>query len=269
MQPPSQTLVSEAKPALRARLEQRGGLLLCLDFDGTLAPIADSPETPTITPANERALQLLRAHPKSRIAIISGRELSDLGSRVGIPEITYAGNHGLELDAGDGVVVHPIAARQKPAIQRAATILDTRTAAIPGAKVENKGLSLTLHYRQVPSARVPEIERAVESLTAQSLGRSQDGPNDQFRIVPGKQSIEIRPAVDWDKGKAVMELQRRVPDNWLTGYVGDDTTDEDAFAVLDPPDLDVFVGTDETTATYRIPRQQDVAGFLEWIARVL
>jgi len=268
MHPSSQMLVSEAKPALRARLERSEGLLLCLDFDGTLAPIADSPTTPTITSANERALQTLRAQPQVRLAIISGRELSDLVSRVAIPGIAYAGNHGLELADGHGVTVHPVAERQAPSIQRAATILETRTAPIPGATVENKGLSLTLHYRQVPPDRVPHVERAVESLMHAPLEQSGDGATGQFRIVPGKQSIEIRPAVDWDKGKAVTELQRRVPDDWLTAYVGDDTTDEDAFEVLGPGDLDVFVGTDETTATYRIPDQREVASFLRWIGRV-
>lgn len=269
MHPPSQTLVSEAKPALRARLEQSGGLLLCLDFDGTLAPIAESPSTPTITPENERALTWLKSHPRTRIAIISGRELADLVPRVGIPDIAYAGNHGLELDTGDGVVVHPVAARQKPAIQRAAAVLEDRTADIPGAVVENKGLSLTLHYRQVPESLKPEIDRAVEALRRDARGSRSDDLSNPFRIVPGKQSIEIRPAVDWDKGKAVVELQSRVPNDWLAAYIGDDTTDEDAFEVLGQADMDVYVGTDETTARYRIPTQHEVAPFLDWIGRAL
>jgi trehalose 6-phosphate phosphatase len=263
------TTVMAAKPALRARLEPSGGLLVCLDFDGTLAPIAESPSTPRITQANDRAVRALSARPDTRVAIISGRALDDLVPRVGIDDVVYAGNHGLELSVGDEVVVHPAAAQQVPTIQRAREILEQRTAAVPGAHVENKRLSLTLHYRQVPANRVPEIERAVESFEDVPWdGHSAEGTV-PFRIVSGKQSMEIRPDVDWDKGAAVTDLQRRVPVDWRTAYVGDDTTDEDAFQVLDEADFDVFVGTDRTAARYRIPEQEQVAPFLSWLHRVL
>lgn len=244
-------------------------MLVCLDFDGTLAPIAESPAEPTITPENERAVRLLSDNPSIRVGIISGRELSDLTDRVGITDLVYAGNHGLEMMDGADRVVNPDAAQRRPAIQWAARTLEERTAEVPGATIENKGLSLTVHYRQVPSARKSEVKRAVESLT----GPDEDIPDgidaDEFRLVPGKQSIEIRPAVEWDKGMAVRELVDDSPSDWRAAYIGDDTTDEDAFQVLGPEDIDVFVGSGETTATYRIRDQSEVAPFLEWIAETV
>ena len=264
--PDSTLRVSDAEAAVRSRLERSRGLLLCLDFDGTLTPIAASPMDPQITRANAKELRTLSAHPATRIAIISGRALADLPSRVGIPNLAYAGNHGLELFDGAGVTVHPEAARQVPAIQWAASQLESTLANVPGAFVENKRLSVTVHYRQVPPERVPDVIAAVDATEGVAADRFGNGTATPFRIAPGKQSVEIRPAVEWDKGDAVNLLQGRVPDDWVTVYVGDDTTDEDAFAVLGPTDVDVFVGTGETTATYRLPDQDAVAPFLTRLA---
>lgn len=265
----SQYSVWEADPTLRSRIEQCEGVLLCLDFDGTLAPISESPDEPKITSENRRALREIAVNPRSRIAIISGRALSDLPSRIGIPNIVYAGNHGLEIKDGDTATVHPVAARHSSTIQRADSVLRRKLATVPGMVIENKELSLTVHYRQVPRSRVPDVERAVTSVESTfEMGNGAE-PGPPFRIVPGKQSFEIRLAVDWNKGNAVDLLKNRVSNDWITIYVGDDTTDEDAFEVLDPMDIGVFVGTEPTTATYRLTEQREVSRFLEWIARML
>ncbi|MFB6179035.1 MAG: trehalose-phosphatase [Halorientalis sp.] len=261
----SASSLSELSRALRSGFETHTGALLCLDFDGTLAPIADDPSEPTITPANERAIRYLSLHPRATVAIISGRALSDVRARVGVPNVVYAGNHGLELYDGNRVSTHPDALRSLPAMQRACELLRWQLAPISGVRIENKRLSLTVHYRQAPRAVVPVIETAVRRLmeTPEPTTRA------PFRLVSGKQSFELRPAVDWDKGDAVTQLEHGVPDGWTTIYIGDDTTDEDAFRALDAHDFDVFVGPAETTARYRIPEQSAVHTVLEWIVRLV
>lgn len=265
----AQCSVWEADSTLRSRFEQCEGVLLCLDFDGTLAPITESPDEPVITPENRRALGNIAANSRTRVAIISGRALSDLPSRIGISNIVYAGNHGLEIKDADTETVHPVAARHASTIQQADSILRRELATVPGVVIENKGLSLTVHYRQTHRSRVPDVERAVTSLES-TVGVGNDAESGSpFRIVSGKQSLEIRPAVDWDKGDAVALVKNRVSNDWMTIYVGDDTTDQDAFAVLDSSDVGVFVGTGPTTATYRLTDQPEVSEFLEWIAQLL
>lgn len=232
-------------------------LLLCLDFDGTLTPIAASPDEPTITDRNYRAVQSLSAHPQTQVAIISGRAIPDLKPRVGVSGITYAGNHGLELCERGHRVTHPGAAAQIPVIQRLITDLRAALSETEGTFVENKRLSATVHYRQAAPDQKPAIRHLVKSVIT-----TETAP---VRLVSGKESIEIRPAVEWDKGTAVGSLESRLSGDCQTVYIGDDTTDEDAFDVLGPDDIDVFVGTGPTTATYRLSTPQAVASFLDWI----
>lgn len=247
--------------ALESALAESAGLLVCLDFDGTLTPIAETPTEPRITEANFHAIRTLSADPRARVAIISGRAIADLQPRVGIPDLVYAGNHGLEFARPGGTDIHPDAAKLEPAIQRVCSALNGQLAAVPGVIVENKGLTLTVHYRQVPEHRQSAVRRVVDAVT--------EPESDQLRVVPGKASIEIRPAVDWDKGDTVAALMAELPANWRTLYIGDDTTDEDAFAVLGPDDLDIFVGSGPTPASYQVADHREVASLLAWIGQSL
>lgn len=267
------TLVGEPSPLDRSvpklapALSWCDGLLVATDFDGTLSPIAASPDEPRITPANRRVLRTLSARPDVVVAVVSGRQLRDLVPRVGLSGLVYAGNHGLELSTGDSVWVHPVARRYRPAIQAVRRLLERTTSSIHGCDVEDKRYTLTVHHRHVPPGRLPAVfdalDTAVETVADERVaGQATAG----FDLVDGKESVEIRPPVDWDKGTAVTHLRGWVPTSWRPIYIGDDTTDEDVFLALGREGVTVHVGTDETAARYRIASQEGVAPFLEWVA---
>lgn len=253
----------ETRPELAARLAAADGLLVGLDFDGTLAPIAGDPDAPTITPAARRAVERFVAAPSdATVAVISGRELSDLRSRVGLDGVVYAGNHGLELAREDRSQVHPAAKRRRSTLRHSLDRLQDRLADVPGWEIEDKGLTATVHVRHTPPERVDEVRSAVEA----SVREAGDG----LFIASGKEVFEIRPEVDWDKGTTIDHLSEESPDGWLTMYLGDDVTDEDAFRALRPDGIPVLVGSrEDTDATHRLPEQDAVAPFLEWVADCL
>jgi len=236
------------------------GLLVALDFDGTLAPIAEDPDEPTITPANRRAVAELHDHEQTTVAVVSGRQLSDLRPRVGIDGIRYVGNHGLEYTVDGAREVHPEASDAQDQLQEAREALTDRLADRPGIEIEDKALTATVHYRRAPDEDTPEIHAAALDVVEPLAG---------LRTSKGKQILELRPAIDWDKGTAVQLLAEDVPDAWSTVYIGDDTTDEDAFRTLSAGDLSVLVGERDTEASYHLPDQQDVPQLLAWIGDTL
>ncbi len=252
----SETLPTSVAAELVRHVETSQGLLLGLDFDGTLAPIESDPDAPTIDPAMAPALGHLAAQPAVDVAIVSGRQVDDLVDRVGKSGLTYAGNHGLELSRNGRTVVHPTAERQRPAIRRACERVADRIATVPGWEIEDKGVTATVHYRRVPADRIPEVASAVEAAAGESTT--------PLTVTEGKEILEIRPAIDWDKGRLLDLLAGEAPPGWTTVYVGDDTTDEDAFRVVEPEGLGVRVGDPEedTEASAVLPRRRQVHSIL-------
>ncbi len=240
------------------RLTTATGLLAGFDFDGTLAPIAADPETPTIPERLQLSLQRLAIHEAVQVAIVSGREVTDLVDRSDIDNVVYAGNHGLEQYRDGERSVSGDAEQFEPIIQSVRELLETQIADVPGSRIEDKGLTLTVHVRQTPPDRVEEVRRAVR--------KSTDKHTD-LAVTTGKQVFEIRPTASPDKGTVMKQLENETPDDWLTLYLGDDTTDEDAFKAIQPDGIGVHVGTSaETSATYRIPDQQEVPAFVDWLS---
>ncbi|WP_436906742.1 trehalose-phosphatase [Halosimplex marinum] len=256
-----------AREGVADRLAAAPGVVCCLDFDGVLAPIVDDPDAAAMpAPLGER-LVALRECESVRVAVVSGRELSDLRDRVGIDGIAYAGNHGLERWVDGERSVASDARRSADAVARVCDRLDDQLAHVPGVGIEDKDLTATVHVRDVPDDRVPEVERVVRETVEEAM--SAGGP--AMEIRDGKAIREIRPAVDWDKGRAVERLAEAAPDGWLPLYVGDDVTDEDAFRVLDGESgsldgVGILVGQRETAADVRIGSQRDVRELLDLVA---
>lgn len=202
-----------------------GALVLLLDFDGTLAPIVAHPDRATIPARTRAALSALLEITGVEAAIVSGRALADARSRARIERIGYAGNHGMEIEAHGVTRLHPDALAARPALGRVAERLVPVLSALPGAWLEDKGLTLSVHYRLAPPECVPEVREAVRAAAAD------DGT---LRVTEGKMVLEVRPRTDWHKGRAVEFLLERMrpPAGAPVLYLGDDRTDEDAFAVL-------------------------------------
>ena len=216
----------ERVPVWAAGWKEHGRLVLVLDFDGTLAPIAERPELAAMPAATRAALRRLMSMPGVEVAVVSGRGLADVRERAAIPGIAYAGNHGMEIEGAGLRRMHPDAVAARPALEAAAHRIQPELARIPGAFLEDKGMTLSIHFRQSPADRHQEVRMAVER-----------GAGDGLRVTSGKMVLEVRPRAEWDKGKAVLFLldQMRPPTGAPVLYLGDDRTDEDAFRALIGP----------------------------------
>lgn len=243
---------------VRSRLQQADGLLFGTDFDGTLSPIEENPDAPEPTETNLRSLRTLRDHPQVRPAVISGRGLSDLEARVGIEGVDYIGNHGLELGIDGHRETHPDAAAAEPVLEEICNTLTDRLSEIEGTVVENKGVTATIHYRMVDREEVETVQDHIRDAVSE-LGEG------EVEIHDGKESLELRPAADWDKGTAIGQLLEHV-DDWLPLYIGDDTTDEAAFEQIRPDGITVHVGDNhQTAAEYRVRTSVEAEVFVRWV----
>lgn len=233
-------------------------VLLLADFDGTLVPIRERPEECFLTGEVRDTLASLAALPCCSVAIISGRELKDLEARVQLADIHYAGNHGLEIKLGHDLFIQPVAMSLKEPLNTIAQELIHALAAIPGAWLQHKQLTLSIHYRQVDVAKHQEVIKLVNDIAG---AHSKNG---QFELHHGKMVVEVRPAVSWNKGTSTKWLhqQLRMSADTRIIYVGDDLTDEDAFVAW-PDEITVHVGTTVTThARYQVPDTAAVHRFL-------
>ncbi len=245
---------------LRDRIADSEGVIFLTDFDGTLAPIVDTPDDAAALPGVDETLRALRDSDGTATGVVSGRALDDLYERVGVEDIGYAGNHGIELRYRGEDQIHPDARESMDLIAEVADTLESRLDSVDGCFVENKRVTTTVHYRTVDDEEIPTVKETV--------GRTVDEQPAGLEITSGKAILEIRPDIDWNKGAAVEWLYDRiVPDDeeWTTVYVGDDTTDEDAFETLEDG-VSVKVGDEETVADYRIEGPYQARALADWIA---
>lgn len=259
---------SPASPADDARrrlahwLAKRPAVALFLDYDGTLAAIAARPEEAHLSDAARAVLEEAARTPNLDTIIVSGRSLEDVRRMVGVPGLTYVGDHGFEVE-GPGIAFrHPESERFRRGLDGAAEDLEAQL--VPGAWVERKGATLTYHVRGVP-----EQERDAAVRRAEAILRRR-----RLRVTHGAMVVEGRPAVDWDKGRAVLYvLVHRHGADWPTRiralYLGDDTTDEDAFEALHGIGRSIRVGSDRrspTAADLELPDPDAVVQLLRWLA---
>jgi len=207
-------------------------------------------------------LATLAAHPRVRLAILSGRALADVRRRVGVPRVVYGGCHGLEIGGAGLAFRHPAARRARVAAAR--RLLAAAVRGIPGARLEWKGLAVSLHYRHVAAARVGEVREAVARVQRRQPGVS---------VVAGHKVFDLVPRVGWDKGRAARWIARRLaprlPGRATVLYVGDDTTDEAAFTVLRGRAVTVRVGAAPTAAGHVVRGVREVHGLLRWLVGAL
>jgi trehalose 6-phosphate phosphatase len=257
------TAPTSAHAPLLARL-QGAPLVLMLDVDGTLAPIAARPEDAAVPPETRAVVAALASAPGVAVALVSGRGAADALRLVGIDGLAAAGNHGFELvTAAGGSRPHPAAAPYAGALAGAVADLRAALHGVEGALVEDKGLTISVHYRLVAEGERPRVEEAAHA-AARAHG---------LHAGDGKLIVELRPPVAIDKGTAVLalasELGGSAPGASLL-FAGDDVTDEDAFVSLrahDPAAVTVHVGSrPDTAAEFRVPDAPAFADLLREIA---
>lgn len=235
------------------RLARLPSLLVATDFDGTIAPICDDPAG--VEPHREAlaALAVLAELPRTHVAVISGRSLADLGARTRLPaRVHLVGSHGSEFDPGfhSGLSV-----QARSLLEQIKQALDPIAASAPGLVLEHKPASVALHYRRAAPRDATAAIASVRSGPATLPG---------VHVKHGKMVVEIcafRP----DKGEAIDTIRDRCPVHAAV-FLGDDLTDEDAFARLREPDLGVKIGPGPTAATARLPDTLAASRFLARLA---
>lgn len=250
-------------PSIRRRLGAADRLALFLDYDGTLAPIAGHPAQARLPEGVRVLLRRLAGEPGVMVSLVSGRSLRSLRRMVRVRGVYYVGNHGLEARGPSLRFVHPRAAVSRARMRRIAPALRRAVASIRGAWVEDKELTLSLHYRRVAPSRVPALRRAFDDVVRPAVRRK------QVRVTPGRRVLDVRPPGRWTKGSIVTWLLARLAARGGAGrilplYVGDDVTDEDAFRTLRGRGMTIAVApvASDTRAAYRVRGPSDVRRFL-------
>lgn len=248
---------------IRARLAGKRPAVF-LDYDGTLTPIVARPDLAVLS--DKMRTRVARLAELCTVAIVSGRDRADVSRLVGLDGLVYAGSHGFDIAGPGGLAKeHERAAEFLPALERAEERLRRGLAGIEGALVERKKFAIAVHYRLVAEEEVARMERAVAAVAAELP---------DLRRTAGKKVFELRPRIDWDKGKAVLWLLGALglrDAEVLAFYVGDDETDEDAFVALEGRGIGILVadGRQPSAASYRLADPDEVARFLGEIAAML
>ncbi|MFH0985448.1 MAG: trehalose-phosphatase [Candidatus Omnitrophota bacterium] len=255
--------IKKINTAVTRKIAGEKTLYLIFDYDGTLTPIVSQPSQAKLSPGVRKMLEDLSGIPGIKLAVLSGRSLSDVEALVGIDSLDYVGNHGLERKIQGRVSLGPHALQFQEFIAGLTQKLKRSLKRIPGVLVEDKTYSLSVHYRNVGANNITKVyaifQKAWEDFSAKVF----------FRIRPGKKVWEVRPAYGCsDKGEAIRFLAGSVAKAQRKGlvlvYVGDDTTDEDAFRALKKSDFSIRVGyNSRTAARYWIKSPAEVAVFLK------
>lgn len=263
MTPPSAAGVRQVAAALGQRLDA-SPLAMLLDVDGTLAPIAPRPSDARVPAATRAVLERLATAPGVHLALVSGRGAEDAAVIVGVNGVWAIGNHGMEIRTPSGELEADASVREyESAVARAAGALEQAVAEVPGALVENKRWTLSLHYRLVDESKALVLIARARDIAAEL----------KLRVTEGKKVVELRPPVPVDKGSAAVALASRLGalDGGVIFFAGDDRTDEDAFLALrraSSSAITVRVGPEgvETNAEFRLDSPEELRELLALVA---
>ena len=233
-----------------------------LDYDGTLTPIVSHPQDAWLTDSMRETLRELAGFVP--VAVLSGRDLDDVRRRVDIDGIVYAGSHGFDI-AGAGGLRRQLGAACLSVLDKAERELREALDEIVGAQLERKHFSVAAHYRNVSENDAFRVALAADAVATR---------HPELRRIDGKKVYELLPDIEWDKGKAVIWLSEALGlehENVRPIYIGDDTTDEDAFRALKGRGVGILVNdqSQTTSATYSLKNPSEVEYFLQKITDYL
>jgi trehalose-phosphatase len=239
-------------------------LVFLSDFDGTLAEFDDNPVLPWPSRETQRLLASLADRSDMSFGVVSGRRLEDVRARTVFSDHAYfAGLHGLEIAIGERRWRHPRLELGREHVHHLADELRRIVGEVPGLHLEDKDVSVAMHYRRVHV----DNRAAAEALVERTARGFLDGG--QVRCLHGQLVHEFLPNVDWDKGKAtqwiVHDVETRFGQPAWVVFVGDDVTDEDAFDAIERG-VGVRVGRRPTAADYQLDSTRDVTALLAWLA---
>jgi trehalose-phosphatase len=248
----------------KAQIKQADLVLLVCGYDGALVPHVQPNEVTHMAETVHEHLLKLSEIPSVRLAVMSGRSLLELRERLSIPDCHYLGNHGLEICGPEINFHHAVAEKFRPAIHDAANTLKIQLR-VERVHVEDRGLTASLNYRGVMESQVSSLLPKARNLLA-SFVRDR-----KIRIEEGRRTLEILPAVDWDRGKAVKLLHQNYralfPGKTITLiYVGDDALDEPAFKFALQTGIPYRVTqTRQTEARFYLKMQTEISRVLKLV----
>lgn len=234
--------------------------VLFFDYDGTLTPIVKHPEDAVISKEMKSILQ--KCAGKFRVAAVSGRDMDDLKDKIRLDNLIYAGSHGFRISGPDGLYrEHEKTDEIIPRLNEIEKKLNKEFPLIDkGVQIDRKRYAIGVHYRNADEKNIPAITERVNQVIEQNPG---------FKKGEGKKILEIKPDVDWHKGKAVLWIMEQLEVNdkekFVPLYIGDDVTDEDAFEAIKEDGIGILVGYHghPTNAEYKLKNVYQVRIFLE------
>ena len=239
---------------IAGRFQSTSTIALFLDFDGTLAPLQPRPEDVWLDDTTRRTLSRLARSPRFRVWIVTGRRRADVRARIRVPGLRYLGLHGWE-----GRRTTPITEDSRQAIACAKSWLSSLMLSVPGVWLEDKGLTLAIHYQSVTEEGVRQARKFVQGVM--------EPFTENLQLIRGKKVWELAPRELGDKGLAVSSELSAIGSPATPIYIGDDRMDEPAFAALHCG-LTVRVGRPcRTQARYRLSSVEQVREFLQILER--
>lgn len=238
------------REALRGAERNGKRVLVALDFDGTVVPIVNRPTEVRVPVRTRDSLVEVARLEGVQVAALSARPLRDLARYLPGRGIMRVGQYGLENGSPPG---RALRSRIHAGVARLRDLLEPIATRYSGAWIEDKGLTVAVHFRDLAPSRRAALSKALGPVTARArrLG---------FHTERGRQVLDFVPT-RYDKGRALRALRRRVRPA-VTFYFGDTAGDEPAFAALGKADFPVRVGPGPTAAPYRVRGPEDVARFL-------
>ncbi len=240
-------------------------LVFLSDYDGTLADFHWDPTSPRPSPKTRQLLLKLADRSHLSFGIVSGRRIADLRTRTQLPSRVYlAGLHGMEIEVGTRRWQHPDLEAARDHVRALNERLEEVRRDVRGMLLEDKHASVVVHVRGV----TPEDREAALALADSCAAHWV--ASGQLRRLPGNLVLEFLPNIACHKGDATRWIARDVEERsaqpaWIV-FVGDDVTDEDAFAAVERG-VSVLVGSRESAATYQLGSTTDVNALLSWLTR--
>ena len=248
------------KKAIKGRLKTAKGIIFFLDYDGTLTPIKPKPHQAKISKSTKTLLKKLAKKTNGKVFILSGRGLADVKKMLGVPGLCYIGNHGIEVKGPGISYIHPPAKALEPILQKCYRVIKKNVKA-KGIALENKKYTLSLHYRGAQKKEKPGIKKAFWKAIEGLLKTG------KIKVTSGKEVLEVRPNIKWDKGKILRRILKNKNTKFLLPIcIGDDITDEDAFGALGKKGISILVSKKKrnTQAQYRLASVKEVINLLKW-----
>lgn len=241
-------------PRIQERITQAPKLLLALGFDGILSPTVLHPKDATLPDGTRALLAKLAASSRISVAFLSGRSLHDIQARVQLPNAYYVGNHGMEVRGPGLASSDGLATSCRSDLVDALAFLARYTKRLRGVFIEDKGLTVTVHWRQADPAEGAAVRELLEAIVHN---------HPRLKIFPGEACWELRARASWNKGDALRQILSHLRISPAeTIYLGEEYTDNDAFTQL-PEALTFCVGSASATAArYRLEQPSDAAHLL-------